>query len=154
MELTPKLPVHKVVPLFTLLDKHGDVFNFAKQRGRAHVLLLIFAEDMPPQAYLQSLAKYVDEWKELPARAVVVMPDADAAGALGSVPFAVLIDEPSAEGGKVQSRFLPDGARAGVFALDRYGDLYQQWLVSELADLPSAVDLNGWLQAISMQCSI
>lgn len=154
MERTSRLPLHKVVPLFTLPDKHGQPFNLAKQRGRSHLLLMIFAEGADPQTFLRELAHYAEDWRQLPARGIVVVADGDAAGTLGAQPFTVLVDEPTPDGGKVRSRFLPEGAQAGIFALDRYGDLYQQWLVTDLAELPQAADLNGWLQAISMQCSI
>lgn len=154
MEHLPKLQVHKVVPLFTLADKHGQPFNLAKQRGRSHLLLLMFAEGVNAQPYLRDLAKYAEEWSDLPAHGVVVVASADEAGALGAQLFTVLIDETTTEGGKVRSRFLPEGVQAGVFALDRYGELYQQWLVSDLSQLPTAADLHGWFQAISMQCSI
>lgn len=154
MEQTPKLPLHKVVPLFTLADKHGQPINLAKQRGRSHMLLMIFAEGADPQPFLRDLAKFAEDWSQVPARGIVVVPNADAAGALGAQPFTVLIDEQTPAGDKVRSRFLPEQVQAGVFALDRYGDLYQQWLVENVADLPDPADLNGWLQAISMQCSI
>ncbi len=150
MELTPKLPLHKIVPLFTLPEKHGEPLNLAKQRGRNHLALLIFGPDIQPRAYLQELAASAEAWKQLPARGLVVVPDEDSAGALGSLPFSVLIDG----AGRVRNQFLPAGAVAGVFALDRYGDLYHQWLVSNAAALPSATEIDGWLQAISMQCSI
>ena len=150
MELTPKLPLHKIVPLFTLPDKHGEPLNLAKQRGRNHLVLLIFNADAQPQAYLQGLAASAEAWKQLPARGLVVVPDEDSAGALGSLPFSVLIDSD----GRVRNQFLPEGAAAGVFALDRYGYLYHQWLVSDAAALPAPAEIDGWLQAISMQCSI
>lgn len=150
MELTPKLPLHKSVPLFTLPDKYGEPLNLAKQRGRNHLVLLVFRASVQPQTYLQELAGSADEWKQLPARGLVVVPDEDSAGALGTLPFTVLIDSD----GRVQERFLPQGAVAGVFALDRYGALYHQWLVADAGGLPTAADIDGWLQAISMQCSI
>ena len=150
MDLTPKLPVHNVVPLFTLPDKHGQPQNLAKQRGREHLLLAIFGPTAQPQHYLQALAAHAAEWRQLPARALVVVPSAAAAGALGALPFTILIDDT----GRIRDKFLPADAAAGVFALDRYADLYQQWLVDDLAALPTAEDIGGWLQAISMQCSI
>jgi hypothetical protein len=150
MDMEPKLPLHKVVPLFTLPDKHGEAQNLARQRGRQHLLLLMFRGDVDPQAYLHNLAKYNDEWRQLPARGVVVVRSEDAAGVLGPLPFTILIDR----SGQAGDRFLPDGAQVGVFALDRYGDLYQQWLGVSVGDLPSAVDIHAWMQAISMQCSI
>jgi peroxiredoxin len=150
MEPTTKLPLHKVVPMWTLPDKHGDQFSLAKVRGRKHLLLLIFGPGSDPAAYLTNLAKHTFDWNQLPARGIVIVADADTAGALGALPFTILIDEQ----GKARDLYLTEGAQAGVFALDRYADLYQQWLVSDLANLPSPVHLNGWLQAIAMQCSI
>lgn len=150
MPITPLLPLHKVVPLFTLPDKHGAAHNLAKQRGRAHLALLIFRAGIDPQAYLRGLAEHAAGWRQLPARGIVVVPSEEMAGALGASPFTILIDSPN----RVEDRFLPDEARAGVFALDRYADLYQQWLASDVAELPTGDAIDGWLQAISMQCSI
>lgn len=154
MEYTPKLAVREVVPLFTLPDKHGQLHNLTKQRGRQHMLLLIAQPGVDLSAYLRNLSKYVEEWNSLPVRGVVVVADAESAGALGAQPFTVLIDAPESGSASVRSRFLPEGAQLGVFALDRYGELYHQWLVASREQLPSAADLNGWLQAIAMQCSI
>ncbi len=145
-----KLPLNRVVPLFTLPDKHGDVHNLAKQRGREHLLLMVFTPAADPQPLVQEFASQAAAWRQLPARGIVVVPDADTAGALGSTPFTVLIDE----AGRVRDRFLPAEATAGVFALDRYGSLYHQWLLDANADLPTAADVTGWLEAISMQCNI
>lgn len=154
MERSPKLPLHKIVPLFTLADKHGQSYNLAKQRGRAHMFLLVLGEGVDATDYLRDLASYANDWAKLPGRGIVVVPNAEAAGALGAQPFTVLIDEATPDGGKVRARFLPQGVAAGAFVLDRYGELYQQWLADDIATLPKGADLNGWLQAISMQCSI
>lgn len=154
MELPPKLSLRQVVPLFTLPDKHGQSHNLARQRGRQHLLLLIAQTGVDLTSYLNDLQKHTDEWSGLPARGIVVVPDAETAGALGAQPFTVLIDAVEGATSTVRSRFLPDGAQAGVFALDRYGELYQQWLVPQVADLPGAADVSGWMHAIAMQCSI
>lgn len=150
MDLEPKLVLHKVVPLFTLPDKYGETHNLAKRRGREHLLIVIVGLDAQPQAYLQALAARADDWRKLPARGIVVVTTENCAGALGALPFAILIDAD----GRVRDRFLPAGAGAGVFALDRYGALYQQWLGADTTVLPDAAEIDGWLEAISMQCSI
>lgn len=147
--MEPKLQPHKVVPLFTLRDKHGDEYNLAKQRRRQHLLLAVFGPGIDPQPLVQHLAAQAQRWPQIPARGIVVVPDADTAGALG-LPFTVLIDET----GSVRERYLPDEAKAGVFALDRYGALYHQWLLTADDELPDANDVTAWLEAISMQCSI
>ncbi len=150
MNFLPKLQLHAVVPFWTLHDKYGQEYNLAKQRGRYHLLLLILQPGANPQSFLHELAAHAGAWRQLPAQGIVVVPDADTAGALGSLPFLILIDET----GKVRHRFLPDEAQAGVFVLDRYGELYYQWLVTRLSDLPPADDITSWLEAIAMQCSI
>ncbi len=150
MALHPKLNVHKVVPFWTLRDKYGQEFNLAKQRGRDHLLLIVFEAAIDGRSFLQDLAAHAAAWRQLPARGIVVVPDADTAGTLGALPFTVLIDET----GNVRRRFLPDEAQAGIFVLDRYGELYHQWLVMQPDDLPTVDEIDGWLEAISMQCSI
>lgn len=150
MELHTQLPLHKIVPLFTLPDKHGDSFNLARKRGKQHFLLLVWRDGTASSAYLRELAASAESWRQIPARAIVVVPDDDTAGALGALPFDVLIDRE----GRVAQQFLGPDAGAGAFALDRYAELYHQWLASDSAGLPGAEELGGWLEAISMQCSI
>ncbi len=147
--MEPKLQPHKVVPLFTLRDKHGDEHNLAKQRRRQHLLLAVFGPEIDPQPLVQQLATQAQNWPQIPARGIIVVPDPDTAGALG-LPFTVLIDE----AGRVRQRYLPDEAQAGIFVLDRYGALYHQWLLRADDELPDANDVTSWLEAISMQCSI
>lgn len=150
MSIEPVLAPHHVVPLFTLPDRHGQVHNLARQRGREHWALLIFAPGVEPRPYLERLAGEIDSWRGMPARGIVVVPDAERAGALSGLPFNVLIDADE----RVRRRFLPAQARAGVFVLDRYGTLYHQWLVGTREELPAPGEISAWLDAISMQCSV
>ena len=150
MQLESKLREHKVVPLWTLPDKYGDPFNFAKKRGKEHFILLVCAPEVDPAPFLTQLAPAMAELQTLPVAGLVVVPSEDAAGALPGLPFRVLVDAD----GKVRDRYLPDGAAAGLFLLDRYADLYRQWLVDKLADLPPAEEVAGWMQAVAMQCNI
>src|SRR3712207_4310554 len=92
MQLEPKLRLHKVVPLWTLPDKYGEPFNLAKQRGRAHFLLLVCAPGVDPAPFLQPLASRTAELRSLPAQGIVVVDSEDAAGSLPSLAFKVLID--------------------------------------------------------------
>lgn len=149
MQLTPKLAERKIIPLITLADKYGEPFNFAKQRGRSHFVLLVFASPAP-ELYLRELADRATSWQELPARGIVIVPNTEIAGSLGTLPFTLLIDDER----KARDRFLPEGARAGAFILDRYGELYQQWLAERADALPPPNELADWVEAISRQCSI
>jgi hypothetical protein len=144
------LPEHKVVPFWILPTLDGAAFNLAKQRGRAHLILLVCGPQFAPYAFLQDLAPRMTELRTLPARGLVVVGSADSAERLRSTPFTVLID---AEG-TVRERYLPTDASAGVFVLDRYGTLYHQWLVMEPAELPPASDVVDWITAVGMQCSV
>ena len=150
MQLEPKLRLHKVVPLWSLPDKYGDTFNLARQRGRAHLILLVCAPDVDPAPFLHQLAPAMAELRSFAVRALVVVASEETAGNLPGLPFTVLVDAD----GKVHDRYLPEGAGAGLFVLDRYGDLYHQWIVAKVAELPAADEVSGWMQAISMQCSV
>ena len=149
-ELPPKLPEHKVVPFWTLPDREGQPFNLARRRGRAHMIVLVCGPDTDPLPFLHHLASHTDEFRMLPAQALVVVPSPDRAAPLLLLPFTVLIDAEHV----VHDRYLPAGAVAGVFILDRYGTLYHQWVVATAAELPSASDVVDWITAVGMQCSV
>ncbi len=150
MQLDAKLPEHKVVPLWILPDKHGETINLAKRRGRAHMLLLVCTPGADPTPFVETLAPTLAELRDLPVQGIAVVASEDEAGALPSSPFTVVIDA----AGKVRGQYLPPDACAGLFALDRYGTLYHQWLAGQIADLPAATEVAEWMQAIGMQCSI
>lgn len=150
MQLEAKLPEHTVVPLWTLPDTHGEPYNLARRRGRAHLLILVCAPDVDPAPYAELLAPTLVELRSLPVLGIAVVGSQDAADALPSPPFTVVIDAT----GKARDRYLPPDARAGLFALDRYGALYHQWIVGQIADLPPATEVAEWMQVIGMQCSV
>ena len=150
MQLEAKLREHKVVPLWTLPDKYGEAFNLAKNRGRDHFILLVCAPGADPAPFLKQLAPHMADLRIFSVAGIVVVPSEDAAGALPALPFRVLIDAD----GKVRDRYLPADAVAGLFLLDRYADLYRQWLVQNMADLPPAEEVADWMQAIGMQCNV
>ncbi len=150
MQLEPKLRNYQVVPFWTLPDKYGQPFNLARKRRRAHLVLLVCGPNVDPAPFLQQLAPEVVKLRNLPAQGIAVVASEDAAGGLPSLPFTLLIDTD----GKVRDRYLPEGAAAGLFVLDRYGALYRQWLVQDVAELPEAEEVAGWLQAVGLQCGV
>lgn len=149
-DLPSKLREHSVVPFWTLPDIEGQAYNLAKRRGRAHLILLICGPDHDPELFLQQLAPHMAEVRTLPAQGLVIVASAEAAEHLNTLPFTILIDADQ----KVHARYVPHDAAVGLFILDRYGALYQQWLVASVADLPSASDVVDWITAVSMQCSV
>lgn len=150
MQFEAKLREHKVVPLWTLPDKYGEPFNLAKRRGRAHFLVLVCAPNVDPSSFLEQLAPELVKLSNLPAQGIVVVASEEAAGVVASPPFTVVVDA----AGSVRDRYLPEGAVAGLFALDRYADLYHQWIVETIAELPGPEEVAEWMQAIGMQCSV
>jgi len=150
MRFEARLREHKIVPLWTLPDKYSELFNLAKRRGRAHFLVLVCAPNADPAPFLERLAPELVKLSSLPAQGIVVVASEEAAGAVASPPFTVVVD---AEG-SVRDRYLPEGAAAGLFALDRYADLYHQWIVETVAELPGPDEVAEWMQAIGMQCSV
>jgi peroxiredoxin len=133
-----------------LPDIEGQTFNLAKQRGRAHLILLVCGAAQDPEPFLQQLAPQMSALQALPAQGLAVVASTDQAARLVALPFTVLIDADH----KVQERYLSADASAGLFILDRYGVLYHQWLVADVADLPSALVVVDWITAVSMQCSV
>jgi hypothetical protein len=71
------------------------------------------------------------------------------AAALEDLPFAVLLDPQ----GDAAGRYLPDGARHGLFILDRYGELHAQWALTT-PPLPNIDEISEWFGVLSSQCSL
>jgi hypothetical protein len=111
---------------------------------------LVCAPEADPAPFVEALAPTLVELRSLPVQAIAVVGSEDAAGALPSSHFTVVIDAT----GRVREQYLPSEASAGLFALDRYGVLYHQWLVGRIADLPAPAEVAEWMQAIGMQCSV
>lgn len=153
MSLAPILPLHKIVPAWTLPNLVGDgSLNLAKQRGRAHALLVVAHAGVALDLYLATLAPMLAALRSLPAQGILVWTSTADSSPLTPppAPWQAVRDET----GRVAARYLPASAQIGVFVLDRYNDLYHQWLVATPADLPSPPEVTEWLEAVSNQCSI
>ncbi len=146
MSLTPLLPLRAVVPSWTLPDLiTAQPFSLYKPRGRAHTLLVMARSDVA--ALLADLAAPLADLATLPARGVAVLGATPAAPVAG---WTVVLDGD----GTTLDRYLPPEAQIGVFVLDRYNDLYHQWLVAAPAELPASAELAGWLEAVGQQCGV
>ena len=145
----PALPLHKVVPMWVLPRVGSDAtFGLSRPRGVAHTVLVVTrTTEVAP--WLALLAPSLTALQALPARGVVVW----ALPALAATAPAPWLAVQDAEG-RVAGRYLPDQAMIGVFALDRYNDLYHQWLVATPAELPDAAAVAEWIEAVGRQCSI
>ncbi len=147
MALEAILPLHKVVPAWTLPDAAGQPFSLFKPRGRAHTLLLVAAAGVDVDGYLAEVAPHLVELQSLPARGIAVL---GAAKPPTVPPWTTLADRD----GHVAQLYLPAGAQVGLFILDRYNELYHQWVGVGGQALPPVVDAVEWIEAIGRQCSI
>ncbi|MBA3944367.1 MAG: hypothetical protein H0X37_07365 [Herpetosiphonaceae bacterium] len=147
MTLEAILPLHKVVPSWTLADAAGRPFSLFKPRGRAHTLLLVATAGFDIGGYLAEVAPHLAELQGLPARGIAVLGTAKPP----TVPsWTTLADSE----GRVIHKYLPTGAQVGLFILDRYSELYHQWVGAGGQALPPVVDAVEWIEAIGRQCAI
>lgn len=149
---TPRLELGKPAPNFTLASVAGDTVRRSAYRARRHlaVLFLPFV-DLPAREYLEALRDCYTDIRQADGEilAVVTDPGASAEGlrAAVEVPFPLLLDP----GGEAARRFLPDGAVAGLFILDRYGAVRAQWTLTA-PPLPPVREIVDWLEAVDRIC--
>ncbi|NTW03581.1 MAG: redoxin domain-containing protein, partial [Oscillochloris sp.] len=142
---TPRLSIGKVVPNFTLTDLTGTPVTRSAYRARKHLaLLLLPGVDALARAYIDALRDIYPRIRAADSELLVLVADpaarADGLRAALEVPFPILLD---AEG-TASKKFLPDGARYGIFILDRYGALHAQWALTTLP-LPPVDEIVDWL---------
>lgn len=144
-----------VVPNFTLPDSEGTLVRRSAFRGKQHLALVFLpsVEDDLARSYLRALA---EQHQEIRAAAGTVLAIIRSDEALAEakyqleLPFALLSDSE----GAVAARFLPAGADAGVFMVDRYGELYYGLPAANTHELPPADEVKTWIEAIDNQCVI
>lgn len=152
---TPRLEIGRPAPVFTLPDLHGDLVSRTAHRGRRHLAILFLpGVDLTAREYLHGLRDRYGELREADGDVLAVVSDAAASGeglaaALEGLPFPVLLDTQ----GEATRRYLPDGARHGLFILDRYGKLHAQWALTT-PPLPTIDEISEWFGVLENQCSL
>lgn len=145
----------EVVPNFTLPDTAGEVVRRSAYRGRQHLILLFMRtiEEEAARTYLQAIAGMDAAIKAAAGAVLAVFCDSPATLAEAkqdlALPFHLLADD-----GTVTRRFVPPGAHAGAFVVDRYGELYCAGVAEDARGLPPASELQSWLEAVDNQCAI
>ncbi|GAC1384302.1 MAG: hypothetical protein NVS4B8_22710 [Herpetosiphon sp.] len=141
------LPLHQVVPNWHLADRYGRAWSLRKPHAVAHTLLSVSGDQPEVVEWLHMVAPTVQKLRHLPARGVAVVAGMSA---VDVPPWTVLVDVD----GVVRQRFgVPEGG-TGVFILDRYNELYHQWIALTAASLPNGDEVAAWLEAVAMQCRV
>lgn len=146
----------QVVPTFTLPDTDDRPVRRTAYRGKQHLVLVFLpdAEDEGARSYLRALADGHHSIGAASGEVLAILRGDPAAAAEArrdlELPFPLLVDAD----GAVTARFLPAGARAGAFVIDRYGELYYAAPAPDTATLPPIDELQSWLEAIDNQCAI
>lgn len=145
----------EVVPNFTLPNTAGEMVRRSAYRGKQHLILLFMpaTEEETARAYLQSIANAYSAIKAASGDVLALFRDsmetlAEVKETL-ALPFQLLSDD-----GTAMLRFVPPDAHAGVFVIDRYGELYFSAVAQDTQGLPPVSELQSWLEAVDNQCSI
>ncbi len=154
--IEPLLKRGQFVPNFTLPDSQGEPLRRSIYRGRQHLALVFLpdASDGAAQDYLRGLATRHAEIRAAAAEVLAILPAAPVDLALlrqeQGLPFPLLSDAD----GATAARFLPQDAHAGLFVVDRYGELYHGTAAPDAASLPPVAEVPEWLAAVDHQCVI
>lgn len=146
----------QLVPNFTLLDSQGEPLRRTLYRGRKHLVLAFLPAlaDEAGRAYLRALDDLYADIRVAAGEVLAVLPAQPAELAelrqdLG-LAYPLLSDPDRA----TAARYLPRGTQAGVFVVDRYGELYYGAPVPTSAQLPTPGEILAWLNAVDHQCVI
>jgi peroxiredoxin len=144
----------QMTPVFTLNDSQGNEVRRVSFRPKIN-LVLIFGPDIDSlKAYLQPVADQVQRLKDENAQVLVITRQTQQeladAGVATSYPFPILADPD----GKASAKYLPEGATAGLFVTDRFGEAYLVAPKASVDQLDDIEEIHEWLLAIDRQCSI
>lgn len=146
----------QLVPNFTLLTSQGEPLRRTIYRGRKHLVLVFLpaAADEAGRAYLRALGDRYADIRAAAGEVLAILPasPAELAELRGdlALPFPLLSDPDRATG----ARFLPRGTQAGVFIIDRYGELYHGAPAATSAGLTDPGETLVWLNAVDHQCVV
>ena len=156
----PSIEIGQVIPAFTLPGADGMPYSpwDYKQRENLVLLFILNPTTVEARGLLRTFAqRYVDFRKEqctiLAVTAATVIDNLRAQEEL-HLPFALLADPK----GTVFSRYTRrddaiGGCNPSIVLADRYGALYQQWVVENEVDLPPVEELLESLRYLNGLCT-
>jgi peroxiredoxin len=151
------LPSNQLIPLLTVRTSQGRVvraWDFKQKQNL--VIAFLDARCLICEGFLQALALHAGDLEEREAKALLVLPQARGSSIYDSRPAEIIVGMDT-DGSDIR-RFLGEDAlsvgglvRRGVFVTDRYGELYDQWIV-EGHEFPKIEQILSSLHSIEMVC--
>ncbi|MHB0999380.1 MAG: peroxiredoxin family protein [Armatimonadota bacterium] len=148
----PKLKLKTMIPVFHLNSTDSRTINLWNYKGLQN-LMLAFFPDIRCEECMDFLRNTVDSFRryeeEFAIPLIVIRGGKDKAEALSkdlNPPFPILYDED----GKVTDQYTD--TLPAVFAADRFGELYAEWIVGEDHAFPSQKDILDVIELINLEC--
>ena len=156
----PMIEVGQVIPAFSLPGADGMPHSPWDYKQREHLLLLITKSSTSGETrgLLRAFAQRYAAFREEDCSILAITPDTVITNLHTqetlNLPFALLADPK----GEVISRYTswegqPQTVHPSIVLADRYGALYQQWIVENEADLPTIDELLQSLHYLNKLCT-
>lgn len=156
----PKIEVGQVIPAFSLPGADGMPHSPWDYKQREHLVLLITKSSTSGETrgLLRAFAQHYAAFREEDCSILAITPDTVITNLHTqetlNLPFALLADPK----GEVLSRYTswegqPQTVHPSIVLADRYGALYQQWIVENEADLPTIDELLQSLHYLNKLCT-
>lgn len=158
-ELKPKLQLEEILPAFRLPSTRGQEISLGDYRHRRNLVVYVFhgADCADCRARLKQFAESYGDYQQLNAEVLGV----GAADIEDLIRLADELDLPFPLLSDTEGKFLnqvtypePETGRPSpaLFITDRYGAVYDQWVVPSHDRLPAQTDILTTLGFIEMQC--
>ena len=154
------IEVGQVIPAFSLPGADGMPHSPWDYKQREHLVLLITKSSTSGETrgLLRAFAQHYAAFREEDCSILAITPDTVITNLHTqetlNLPFALLADPK----GEVISRYTswegqPQTVHPSIVLADRYGALYQQWIVENEADLPTIDELLQALHYLNKLCT-
>ena len=156
----PLIEVGQIIPAFSLPGADGMPHSPWDYKQREHLVLLVTRSSITSETrgLLRAFAQHYAAFREEECSILAITPDTvitnlQTQEAL-NLPFALLADSK----GEVISRYTSWEGQAqtvhpSIILADRYGALYQQWIVENEAGLPTIDELWESLRYLNKLCT-
>ncbi len=150
------LKIRQLIPPLTARTPGGQTVRAWDYKQRKNVFIAFLHAACPRcEQFLRKLAARAAELREREAVALVIYPEPPPAWE--SLPREIIVAADMS--GRSQRAYLTEDAfgpagqkLVGGFVVDRYGELYAQWVGTEEGSLPGLGEVLDWLGQIQVAC--